>query len=47
MSIEPTNRIYEIPIIKKKGDEDSLPRKKPRSQKKEQKKNSGKIDIKV
>jgi hypothetical protein len=48
MPVDPLKRIYETPAIKK-GTNEGLPsRKKPKQQKKrEQKRESGKIDIKV
>jgi hypothetical protein len=48
MPVDPLKRIYETPAIKK-GTNEGLPsRKKPKHQKKrEQKRESGKIDIKV
>ncbi len=48
MPVDPLNKVYEIPSIKK-GVHEGLPaRKRPKQQKKkEQKKESRKIDIKV
>ncbi len=45
MSIEPIKNIFAPPTVKK--EENSLPKKRPRPLKKEEKKESGKIDIRV
>jgi len=48
MSVDPLNKIYGTPPIKKGVHEDLPGRKRPKQQKKrEQKKESGKIDIKA
>jgi hypothetical protein len=48
MPVHPLNRIYEPPAIKKGSNEELPSRKRPKQQKKrEQKKEPGKIDIKV
>jgi len=47
MSVQPLNRIYGTPAIKRGENEELPPRKRPKQKKKEQKKESGKIDIKV
>ncbi|MGD1075162.1 MAG: hypothetical protein ABR903_03665 [Thermodesulfovibrionales bacterium] len=45
MPIEPTNRIAGIPVVKK--DANLTQRRKPKPPKKDEKKEPGKIDIKV
>jgi hypothetical protein len=47
MPVQPLNRIYETPVVKRGENEELPPRKKPKQKKKEQRKESGKIDIKV
>jgi hypothetical protein len=48
MPVDPLKRIYETPAIKKGTNEGLSSRKKPKQQKKrEEKRESGKIDIKV
>ncbi len=47
MPVEPTNRIYGIPIIKKEENVGLSQQKRQKPRKKEQKKESRKIDIKV
>ncbi|MEW6417049.1 MAG: hypothetical protein AB1480_02885 [Nitrospirota bacterium] len=47
MPVEPTNRIYETPLIRR-GENTGLPsKKKQKKQKKESEKGERKIDIKV
>lgn len=45
MSIEPIKSIFATPTVKR--EESSLPKKKPRPLKKEEKKESAKVDIRV
>ena len=47
MPVEPTNRIYETPKIKREENVGLPLRKRPKQQKKKQEKESGKIDIKI
>jgi|GEM_PF-5911096 hypothetical protein len=48
MPVEPANRVYEVPVVKREEGVGTPPRRKPKPNKKEEKKESGrKIDIKV
>jgi hypothetical protein len=47
MSVEPTNRIYEPPLIRREENTGLPSKKKQKKQKKESEKGERKIDIKV
>ncbi len=49
MAIEALKKIFQIPVIKKEREVNFSPRghKRPKPQKKDEKKDTGKIDIKI
>jgi hypothetical protein len=47
VSIRPSNKIYEMPPIKRRENERTPEQKKPKKKKPEPQKGSGKVDIRV